>query len=256
MIIYFSATGNCKYAATRISQKTGDKIVSIIQLNKNTDYCIELENDESLGIVIPTYFYGLPVLVKEYLSKMTIKTDNENPYLYSVSTYGTTPGGSIEIINNILNDKGHELSSKYTLQMVDTWTVEFDLTKEENIAYFTKNTEDKLNSIIESVMERRNDDLTEKTKGKLFYTFAQFAYELDRKTSYFSVDDSCTGCGLCQRDCPVEAIEIKGGKPVWIKDKCLICFRCIHRCPAFSIEYKHKTKVNGQYTNPNVAVFD
>lgn len=43
--------------------------------------------------------------------------------------------------------------------------------------------------------------------------------------------DKCTGCGLCQRNCPVQAInpldpaEIDG----W---RCLFCTRCIHSCPA------------------------
>ena len=43
--------------------------------------------------------------------------------------------------------------------------------------------------------------------------------------------DKCTGCGLCQKDCPVQAInpldpaEIDG----W---RCLFCAHCIHSCPA------------------------
>ena len=41
----------------------------------------------------------------------------------------------------------------------------------------------------------------------------------------------CTNCGLCQRNCPVQAInpldfaEVDG----W---RCLFCTRCIHSCPA------------------------
>ena len=29
MILYFSATGNCKYVATKIAESTGDEIVSM-----------------------------------------------------------------------------------------------------------------------------------------------------------------------------------------------------------------------------------
>lgn len=256
MIIYFSATGNCKYVAGRISEKTNDNMKSMIQLNKNRDYSIELDDDESLGIVIPTYFWGLPALVTEYLSKMKIKTDNDKAYIYAVSTYGTSPGASLGIIEYILKKKGYELSSRYSLRMVDTWTVEFDLTKEENILEFTENTESKLNDIISSIRDKKYDDLTEHTKNRIFASFARFAYDLERKTSYFSVDDSCTLCGLCANDCPVDAIKIKDEKVVWVKDKCLICFRCLHRCPSFAIEYKNKTKVNGQYTNPHISEFD
>lgn len=256
MIIYFSATGNCKYVAIAISEKTNDKIQSMIQLNNSKEYTIQLEEKEDLGIIIPTYFWGLPALAKEYLTKMHIETKNKNPYIYAVSTYGTTPGGSIQIIDEILKKKGYRLNSKYSLRMVDTWTVEFDLTKEENINEFTKDTTKKLDTIIKSITEHKNEELTEKTKGKIFYTMAQFAYELERKTSNFTVDDECISCGMCAKDCPVNAISIENEKPVWKNDKCLICFRCLHRCPTFSIEYKKKTRKNGQYTNPNITVFD
>ena len=140
--------------------------------------------------------------------------------------------------------------------MVDTWTVEFDLTKEENIREFTKNTENKLKMIINSIEQHKNEKLTEKTKPIIFSRMAQFAYNLERKTSKFTVDDNCSSCGLCAADCPIKAIEMKNNKPVWIKEKCLICFRCLHRCPTFSIEFNGKTRKNGQYTNPNIKIFD
>ena len=42
-------------------------------------------------------------------------------------------------------------------------------TKEENIQEFTKDTEKKLSKILNSIKEHKQDDLTEKTKGKIFY---------------------------------------------------------------------------------------
>ena len=191
MIIYFSATGNCKYVATRIKEKTDENIKSIIQLNKNEEYTIRLKEDETLGIITPTYFWALPALVEEYLNKIQIETDNPNPYIYVLSTYGTTPGSSIEYIEKILQKKGHSLNSKYSLKMVDTWTVEFDLTKEENIEEFTKNTQNKLNLIINSILQQKNEELTENKKPLFMAKIAQFAYNIERKTKKFTVDENC-----------------------------------------------------------------
>jgi Fe-S-cluster-containing hydrogenase component 2 len=76
-----------------------------------------------------------------------------------------------------------------------------------------------------------------------------------RKTSNLHVEESCIGCGLCAKKCPVQAIEMQNKKPVWVKDKCVMCLGCLHRCPKFAIQYGNgKTKEHGQYTNPNVKV--
>ncbi len=56
-------------------------------------------------------------------------------------------------------------------------------------------------------------------------------------TRSFSVDDTCTGCGICEKICPVHTIRISDtGKPVWGK-ACTQCLGCINRCPAHAIQY-------------------
>ena len=43
--------------------------------------------------------------------------------------------------------------------------------------------------------------------------------------------DVCTGCGHCPRACPVGAVTVVDGKPVFDYDKCVRCFCCIELCP-------------------------
>ncbi|MFA6507250.1 MAG: EFR1 family ferrodoxin [Treponemataceae bacterium] len=47
-------------------------------------------------------------------------------------------------------------------------------------------------------------------------------------------DDSCTGCGLCARNCPARAIKLRRGRPSW-NLRCVACNRCINICPSKSI---------------------
>jgi len=54
MIIYYSATGNCKYVANEIADKTRDIAVSMI----GHDYSIYLKKGESLGIVV-LFIFGV-----------------------------------------------------------------------------------------------------------------------------------------------------------------------------------------------------
>ena len=73
MIFYFSATGNCKYVADRIAAATGNKTVSIADCRKNNRFSFD-ESDKTAGIVSPTYAWGLPILVREFLEKLTLRT--------------------------------------------------------------------------------------------------------------------------------------------------------------------------------------
>lgn len=47
--------------------------------------------------------------------------------------------------------------------------------------------------------------------------------------------DKCTGCGLCEKNCPYFALEMKEKKPVVNESKCFGCGLCQTRCPAGAI---------------------
>jgi hypothetical protein len=97
MVLYFSATGNCKYVAERIAFALGDTALSIT--GAGTD--ISLSGSEDLGIVTPTYFWELPVPVREFLSEVTI-AGKEDRYIFLVATCGVTPGCCGEDARRIL----------------------------------------------------------------------------------------------------------------------------------------------------------
>ena len=87
MIIYFSATGNSKYVASKVAEATNDYINSITDIIGN----ISLQQGERLGIVIPTYFYWVPSIVKTFLENVEIDC-SENTYIYCIATCGGTIG--------------------------------------------------------------------------------------------------------------------------------------------------------------------
>lgn len=66
MIIYYSATGNCKYVANRIASKTRDIAKSMIGYNDS----VYLEKDESLGIVVLFTFGASPHLLKGFYQRL------------------------------------------------------------------------------------------------------------------------------------------------------------------------------------------
>jgi 4Fe-4S ferredoxin, iron-sulfur-binding len=70
MLIYFSATGNTKHVVDEIKHEN-EQIVSIEEAYKNNLYKYDLQDDR-IGILSPTYDWGLPSIVYEFLEKLEI----------------------------------------------------------------------------------------------------------------------------------------------------------------------------------------
>jgi len=58
----------------------------------------------------------------------------------------------------------------------------------------------------------------------------------------YKVPERCTGCKICERVCPAEAIEMikcrpedfrtkTGFRPICHLDRCVICGQCVESCP-------------------------
>ncbi len=250
MILYFSATGNSKYVAERIAASLDDTAVSIEQQIPD----IRLRDDEVLGIVTPTNWWELPILTREFIQKLKIDS-KVKPYIFVVSTYGTTPGASGSDAEHELRKSGYEMSAAFSIKMPDNWTPIFDLSNPDRVKKQNDEAEALLEKLIIRIQMREVGNHQEHKTPYLIKPVTNAFLNYERKTKHLYVENTCIGCGLCAKKCPVQAIEIKNKKPVWVKDQCAMCLGCLHRCPKFAIQYGNgKTKIHGQYKNPNTKV--
>ncbi len=247
MILYFSATGNCRFVAETIAKKTSDKAVSIQSAGSE----IVLNDGENLGFVTPTYFWRLPSIVEDFLKNLKIK-GGVNSYFYFIATYGTTTGQSAHYYAKYLKKTGHKLNASFKIKMPDTWTVYFDLSDKEELEKQHRDELPQIEAIVLRINHREEGDFINTDTPMIGAMGAKVAYNNARKTKHLHVDTkACIGCSLCERNCPVSAIKMEEGHPVWVKKRCTMCLQCLHKCPKFAIQYDDKTQNHGQYTHPS-----
>lgn len=252
MIFYFSATGNSKYVASRI-RHPDEEMVPIADAVKQGHFRYKIA-DGKLGIVSPTYDWTLPSIVSEFLEKLEISC-SEKPYVYYVGTYGTTTGAAAAMADRLMKAKGLPFDAMFDVKMPDTWTPIFDLSDPVHVEEINKKAEREITELQDQINQQIRGKHMALTTPLFTGMIGKMLYDNGtRKTSNLSVGGSCIGCGLCVKKCPVEAIEIKEKKPIWVKDKCVMCLGCLHRCPKFAIQYGKKTAVHGQYVNPKIKV--
>ena len=253
MVFYFTGTGNSLYVAQKIADVLNDKILSISDCLNNNDLLFTFAENERIGFVFPTYFRGVPTIVFDFLGKFKIRNYNKHNYVYAVCSGGGVSGNTLRSFGRKLAGHGIKLNAAFELTMPSNFILFADmLESDKDIAEILDKADSVINNIIGDISE--NKEICPK------YNFRRWAisfisypfYKYDRSTKPFHVTDTCTGCGICVKHCPCEAIAMQDKRPVWTKSKCTECFKCLHYCPAQTIQYGKNTKTRGRYVNPRI----
>ncbi len=190
--------------------------------------------------------WRVPSIVERFVDGLFL-AGAQPPYAFIVATYGTTPGVVGPFVKKALRGKLGCGLQMFSVRMPDTWTPMFDLSDKAHVDEINQAADRQLEDVCRSIANRENSPRMNRQAPGFLIPVANAYYESMRKTSCFSVEDSCVGCGLCAKRCPVGAIQMSGGKPTWIAAKCEKCLRCLHYCPKFAIQHGPRTRAHGQY---------
>ena len=241
MIYYFSGTGNSKWVAEELARRTGDEVQSIAALQKDGSVSVYANCGSRIGVVFPIYAWGAPLIVERFCKSLTMM---EGVYAYAVCTCGDEAGLAMKRLKKML-----AFRAAWSVAMPNNYVIGFDLDTPELEAKKVEAASLKLEGVAKSILAGESDyEVNEGSGARLKTGFIRPMFNtFARSTRSFSVDDNCNSCGLCERICPVDAIELQNGKPVWVKKHCTQCLGCINRCPQRAIQHGAGTAKRGRY---------
>ena len=234
MIVYFSGTGNSRYAAEFLAHQLNDTVLDAGRRIKAEDRG-GLHSENPWVFVAPTYAWQMPHVFEEYLKAVTFTGSRE---AYFVLTCGSEIGDAGSYAETLCKEKGLEYRGIQAVVMPENYITMFDVPSAEECAAMMERAQPVLQQTAEQIKQgeafpKRKVSVTDRKRSGIVN---KAFYRMFVKAKDFYATDVCTGCGYCQEVCPLNNIHLADGKPVW-DQKCTHCMACICGCPAEAIEY-------------------
>ena len=240
-VLYFSSTGNSLYLAKRI----GGEVISIPYCLDNGKYVFE---DSDVGIVFPDYGLCVPPFIVEFIGKLTV----EAGYFFAVVTYGFFPGAVCGQLKELSSKNGRGFDYINRIKMAENCITFSDMAKQKGDS--EKQQKD-ISALLDDIGARRAFIRSDSPFKRFMTKKHQKDYEFptgEGITGDITVNEKCTGCGICTKVCPMKNINLKDARPAFGKN-CVSCGACLQDCPRNAMLHM-KEKSPARYRNPHVSL--
>jgi ferredoxin len=164
-------------------------------------------------------------------------------YIFALVTMGALGLGSVGALEAALKAKGNRLSYGRGVKAPANYV----------LMYNPADTEQRLKALekADGLLRGYAAEISagKQSVRKFPFTANNLYKDIEALDKGFTANDDCTGCGLCEKICPVRNIRLEGGNPQWLRH-CEHCVACISWCPAKAINYADKTQSRRRYRNP------
>lgn len=244
---FLTATGNSLAVAKHI----GGDLIPIPQVIRQEK--LEYE-DDVIGLVFPTYCCNVPLMIRRFLDKATLKAE----YLFAVATYGNSmgtggDGNEMQEFERYASSHGQHFHYINSILMVDNYVDIFEMEKEiKRIP--SKKIDEHVSVIIADITARKMFVKSTNGLGRFFTWICRPMVKSQDKllnAKKFIVDDNCIACDICSQVCPSGNITID--KKPSFGDNCYKCYACIHACPQNAIHLKNE-RSSVRWRNPDVSL--
>ena len=246
MVVYFSGTGNSRYAASMLAHRTGDTLTDAGR-DIQTGHPAQLDSQQPWVFVSPTYAWRIPHLFADYLrqGRFTGSCD-----AYFVMTCGEDIGGAEKHLRKLCAEKGWNFRGVLEVVMPENYLAMFPVPEDADCVPIMDNARKTLEDGIAAIQQGvpfapRKKRFLDGLKSGLVNRFYRFIVH----AKPFHITRSCASCGRCAQVCPLNNIQMVDGLPQW-GDHCTHCMRCITLCPMKAIEYGKRSVGKPRYRCP------
>ncbi|PKK88658.1 MAG: hypothetical protein CVV64_17875 [Candidatus Wallbacteria bacterium HGW-Wallbacteria-1] len=259
---YFTGTGNSFVQARALAEslKAAGEPGKVVLSPMTALFKGKMEDFSSFdaqGFVFPVYMWGIPLIVRDFAAACNFPQDC---YLFAMTTCGGMAAATLPMLDDVLKRSGQSsgkrgLASGFTVDMPGNYTPFYGAWSEDKQQKVFVQAEARLHSIAAIIRERRNHPLERGwALANLFLTGIVYRFsspKIPLMARKFKVDSNCTGCGVCQRVCPVSNIELK--KTPQFRDHCQHCLACLHWCPEQAIQFG-SSRGRKRYRHPEIKL--
>jgi len=247
MIVYFSGTGNSRFAAEYLAAKLKDEILDAGQQIRTGERGT-LVSDRPWIFVAPIYAWRMPRIFYDYLSQTRFEGNNN---AYFILTCGGDMGNADRFAAELCGKINLQYHGTLELVMPDNYIIMFRAPEAAEAHNIITKAKPALDAAAEQIKQKedfpaRKAGFLDKVKsGAINEGF----YKMYVKADAFYSTNACTGCGVCVARCPLNNMKLTDKKVTW-GTQCTHCMACICGCPVQAIEYGKKSRGKTRYQCP------
>lgn len=250
MILFYSGTGNSRYAAAVLANETKDELICMNDImrqrntkDENAEY--DFSSETPFVFVCPTYCWRVPRVVEQFIreSRFTGCTD-----AYFFLTCGSSTAAAAKYAEELCSEKGFRFMGLSSAVMPENYIAMFNSPDYEEAQDIIRAAVPQIESVGRAIKMHRPIEDPNGGRGikALPSSINSFFYKYSVNDKKFRVKDNCIGCGQCEKICPMVNITLENSRPVW-HGNCTHCMGCISICPSEAIEYGNASRNRRRY---------
>lgn len=232
--IYFSGTGNTKFCAEKFLEHFDNPQIFSIE---DGGAVPAISKSRDIVFAYPIYYSNMPKIVRDFIERNSALWRGKN--IYIIATMGLFSGDGSGVSARLFKKFGANIAGGLHVKMPDCIgdVKALKKTYEKNLE-IVKAAVRKISNAAENY---KNKKPTQEGLNFIYHMaglFGQRLYFYSKIKNYTDGSkinsDACTGCGKCEKLCPMNNIRISEGKAV-SGSMCTLCYRCFANCTKMAI---------------------